>query len=734
MIDSIAKSILQFILSFVVLVFSATAQIHLVPYDTVNLIRNSESLQNPWAGGLNCPQFSTIDLNNDGLEDLVAFERNFYGAVKTYINTGDQNAHAYNYAPEYAYGFPAMHNWMLLRDYNCDGKEDIFTSVPAGIAVYKNVTIEGGLPTFELVTSLLQTIGLEGVTPLFVSPPDVPAIVDIDNDGDLDILTFNTLGSTIEYHKNMTIENNGNCSQLDFELANACWGYFSEDGNNNSVTLYDTCDSKASIPEKSAKHAGSTMLAIDLSGNGVKDLVLGDLTYKNLMMLTNGGTTTNSIMTAFDDAFPSNSTPVNLTVFPAAYHFDYNNDGLKDLVVAPNNPNTSENYQNIWFYQNNGTQDIPEFVYQGNYFLQESMLDVGERSYPVFFDENGDGLMDIIVGNYGYFIETGNYSSRLMLLRNTGSIVLPEFEIISDDYSALGQLGFEGIYPSFGDMDDDGDMDMLIGDEEGSLHYFRNDGVEGDSAIFTLTQPNYNGIDIGQSAKPQIIDVNRDGLPDLLVGERSGTVNYFENTGTPENPAFNTLPSIEEFGQVDVMPECCTGYSAPHLVEDSLGNYMLYVGSEQGYIYQFTNIENNLNGSFYLMDSLYLHGVNISLNGFDINNDGKKEFVYGEFAGGIGLLKDGIPGGLGVRDQRDDLGINIYPNPTSNLLILNFEENNNFEVSIFNYQGEEVFLNGLKKKEEKNLELNVMHLTPGIYFIILQNNENEVFSKKFIKK
>ncbi len=115
-------------------------QIQLIPYDSVAVTSNNENLINPWAGGLNCPQFSEIDLNGDGQKDLVAFERNFYGVIKTYINQGIEGEVNYIHAPEFQLYFPNMRNWMLLRDYNCDGKEDIFTWVPAGMAVYENIS------------------------------------------------------------------------------------------------------------------------------------------------------------------------------------------------------------------------------------------------------------------------------------------------------------------------------------------------------------------------------------------------------------------------------------------------------------------------------------------------------------------------------------------------------------------------------------------------------------------
>lgn len=707
---------------FISLASTGYGQIPLVPYPSVPVIKNGVALANPWAGGLNCPQFSEIDLNGDGIKDLVIFERNFYGAIKTFINNGTSGTVDYSYAPEYQSRFPNLRNWMLLRDYNCDGREDIFTAVPAGVAVYRNDTGPDNKLQFSLVTSLMQTIGLDGQTPLYVSPPDIPSISDIDNDGDLDFLAFNVLGSTVEYHKNLSMENYGNCDYLEYELKNACWGYFSEDGTNNTVTLYDTCEINVPDPEKSAKHAGSTILALDLTGNGVKDLVLGDITYPNLVMLTNGGTTSSAGMIASDTAFPSNNTPVNLTVFPAGYYFDADNDDRKDLVVAPNNPNTAENHDNIWFYKNVGTDNIPEFVFQQNAFLQEGMIDAGERSHPVFFDEDNDGLMDIVMGNFGYFISSGNYSSQLLLLKNTGTSADPSFEVVTNDYSELSAYGFDGIYPAFGDMDADGDLDMITGDEEGLLHYFRNDGGTDNPAEFILNQPNFKGIDVGQSAKPQILDVNRDGLPDLLVGERSGTINYFQNSGTPQTAEFTALPTIELFGAIDVMPECCTGFSTPFMAEDSIGNYLLYVGSEQGKIYLYNNIEDNLEGEFHLADSLYLSGINISLAGADLNGDGELEMVFGEYGGGLGLLKKGIPEDQGISLRTAGRSfLHIYPNPARsrvNIAVADPYKNksNSWSINILNSMGMVIGSHALKK-EDRTLQIELAGYNPGIYFI-----------------
>lgn len=718
------------------------SQIPLIHYDSIVVINSAteDTLINAWAGGLNCPQFSEIDLDGDGNKDLVAFERNFYGAVKTYLNLGSPDNIRYEHAPQYQRYFPQMRNWMLLRDYNCDGKEDIFTSVPAGVAVYRNDSDPGGALQFTLVTSLLQTIGLDGQTPLYVSPPDVPGIADVDGDGDLDILSFNILGSTVEYHKNLSMELYGNCETLEYELKNACWGYFSEDGNNNTVTLFDTCEMNVPDPEKSTLHAGSTILAMDLTGNGATDVVLGDLTFNNLVMVENGGTPTASSMIAIDTMFPSNSVPVDITIFPAAFNVDMNNDGLKDLLVSPNNPNTSENANHIQFYKNTGNAEIPVFEYQQTGFLQEGMIDAGERSFPVFFDENSDGLMDIMVGNFGYFVSNGNYSSQLMLFRNIGTAAEPIFERVTDDYEGFSAFGLHGIYPSFGDMDNDGDQDMITGDEDGLLYYFRNDGGPGNPADFTLSEANYKGIDVGQSAKPQIIDVNRDGLPDLLVGERSGTVNYYQNTGTPENADFSSNPTNDLFGDIDVMPECCTGFSVPFMAEDSTGNHLLYVGSEQGKIYLFNNIENNLDGTFNLVDSLYLSAFNATINGKDINNDGRLEMLFGEYAGGMGLLKYGQPPGVGFNEyKRQNLKIALYPNPAREYVNIYLEglapsqTMDDFVIELYALSG--IRLKSLKMDRSSNpASIFLKDLPEGLYIVRIYNDQVTRHGKLLIRK
>ena len=96
---------------------SATAQpILFEPYQATPLFQNGQRLKLPWAGGLQAPQFNQMDLNWDGLGDIVVFDR-ADEQILTFINTGTITDTSYRYAPEYAGGFPkTLSNWVILAD------------------------------------------------------------------------------------------------------------------------------------------------------------------------------------------------------------------------------------------------------------------------------------------------------------------------------------------------------------------------------------------------------------------------------------------------------------------------------------------------------------------------------------------------------------------------------------------------------------------------------------------
>ena len=126
---------------FCILALSPTqAQLDLTFDNSIPVQAFSATLDLAWGGGLNFAQTSDIDLNCDGIKDLFFFDR-AGNSVVTLLNNGSPGPMAYSITRAYdnVHPFPELHDWVLLRDYNCDGKEDIFAYTNAGFTVYKNI-------------------------------------------------------------------------------------------------------------------------------------------------------------------------------------------------------------------------------------------------------------------------------------------------------------------------------------------------------------------------------------------------------------------------------------------------------------------------------------------------------------------------------------------------------------------------------------------------------------------
>ena len=689
---------------------------------SLTFLENGQEFSSPLSGGINAGQFSNIDLNLDGVMDIVVFDKSG-NKLSPFINdNGD-----FIYAPKYRTNFPNLHDWVLLVDYNCDGKNDIFTYSSGGMAVYLNTSTTE--LEFTLITPLvLSDYGSNNLN-IYISPVDIPAIADIDYDGDLDVLTFSILGGFVEYHKNMSMELYGNCDSLVYEFSESCWGLFYE-GLNSYILNCPSCIcpqiTNTTPTNAKQKHAGSTLLAIDVDNDNDKDLVLGDISYNNLNLLINGGDNQNAIMTAVDSVFPqnySNTLAAEMHVYPASYYIDVTNDGVKDLIVTTNSENNSENFESCWLYENTGQNTSPDFNFIQKDFLQENMIELGTSAFPTFYDYNTDGLLDLVIGNYGYHNPNNDPASSLALFENIGNDSIPKYNLINRDWLGLSTTNLNttlnipalNLSPTFSDLDGDGNKDLIVGDADGKVHFFTNNGGN-----FQITNPNYQNIDVGQFAQPQIIDVNRDGLNDLIIGEQDGTINYLPNSGTTTNAIFDTI--ITNWGGVDVdQSYISTGFSNPTLY-DSSGVYQLFVGSFSGNIYQFTNIDNNLNGQFTVINSTSSNiwdGGKSALALADINNDNNPDMIVGNLSGGISffssdtLLTDTTI--TNVSNQTKNIDFTIYPNPAETNFTIKSSETGT--VTIKNLLGNTIYN---KKKTEDILKINISQFSKGIYVVLFK--------------
>ncbi|MBK9730010.1 MAG: VCBS repeat-containing protein [Chitinophagaceae bacterium] len=696
----------------------------------------------PWVGGLNQAQFSAVDINNDGTDDLFVFDRSG-NKVYTFINHGTPNTVDYTYEPEYEASFPAMENWALIVDYNCDGIADIYTHThnPAtGIRVFKGSYDINNVIQFQLVDDLLQYPFNSFEVNLYVSAVDIPAIVDVNHDGDIDILTFQQNGGYVIYYENQSQENGHGCNDLTYEPVDQCWGDFFESGFRREDSLSVPCPfftgGDDEPDERELRHTGSTLLAFDDDGDHDVELVTGDISFSNIVYLHNGGTPSNALITSQDTVFPSYNLSADVYTFPAAFLVDMNNDGLKDMIVTPNNQVGTENYKCVWYYQNKGTVVTSDFDFQSDIFLVNDMIDVGEGAFPVFFDADNDGLPDLLVGNYGYLnlSSPGTYDGQIAYYRNTGTSTAPSFQLVTIDYADILSLGVKSVYPTFGDLDGDGDADMITGRDDGTLLYFKNTAAAGAPANFVFTSENYAGVDVGNFSTPQLVDANHDGLLDLLIGERDGNLNYYQNTGTASNPVFGAGNNF--FGQVDVRQVgYTTGYSAPYLVQLHPGDdYTLLVGCERGFIFQYTDIENNLSGAFLKADSTYAEiyqGLRATVNGADIDADGKLELLVGNYRGGVTFYNDAP--NVAVPLVSAGQVISVHPNPASEDIQVDIPfsmQHEMIRIIMVNSLGVEIFSDEFKA--ENSLHINSSRFPSGLYFLRMNDEINSFVGKVLI--
>ncbi len=612
----------------------------------IAFIEGGELLESPFAGGLNKPQFSSMDFNQDGLNDVFVFDRVGDKAF-AFLNIGESDSAAYRHVPEYEQHFPELNKWALARDFNCDGVSDIFTRTGTDqIKVYEGYYEESSLRFVEHTDMLLDEEG----EPIFAAFQDLSEFIDVNGDGDIDVLSFEITGDYIMYFENQAQENGLGCAVDYFSLSSWCWGEIEKPVGDIEVLL-GTCPdgppelvSDPDIDLGRQAHPGAALMAFDNDGDGDLDLLLTDQNYGRSNLLINGGDAELAQMISQDSYFPSYNISANVPFFPANFHLDIDGDGNRDLLSAVNGRSySSESYNCAWYYRNAGTDQAPIFEFVQDDFLVSDMVDVGTKARPVFYDYNQDGLMDLVIGNQRY----NNYSSlsiysQLAIYENTGSADTPEFTLLDRDWQGLSELHLEDMQPAFGDLDLDGDADMLIGDSNGKILFFANDAGNYNLDVTALS------ISVSSFAAPQLFDLDEDGFLDLLIGDRDGRISYYRNDALEEGFAFSLV--TDSLGGIDVDNQFgIAGQAVPFACHYGPEQRLhFFVGSETGQVYQYLVGESILEENYSLIDDdLYFYSDKSmqfsSITIADLNADGYLEIALGNERGGLHILEAKCP-------------------------------------------------------------------------------------------
>jgi len=406
----------------------------------------------------------------------------------------------------------------------------------------------------------------------------LPTLVDIDDDGDLDLFVHGgnrQQGNNGELH---FFRNDGTAAIPDWTHVTA--NYFGRykqpvqfadmdaDGDFDAVLagwpweeegfIYYENIGTAAAPAWVLRttdmvgdgNSEGTFTLVDINGDGDFDLFYTisweeeGSSYTSIVFYENTGTPAAPAWTFVTDRYggiigakePWQPAPPDLSWFASIRFADIDADGDPDMFLGGS--------EHVSHYRNDGTASTPVWTFVTDSYGIGVPYDGGMMHYVVAFgDLDGNNTLDVVAGH-----ELG----WLISFRNTGTPSAASWELWVDGMLPLDYCGFAN--PALTDIDNDGDLDMILGLASPSVNdahfvFLRNDGTRA-APLWTYVTGDFGGIDeewaLGSKA-PTFVDIDGDGDQDLFIGagpffgQQDGTVYFYENTGTPAVAVFTLI-------------------------------------------------------------------------------------------------------------------------------------------------------------------------------------------------
>ncbi len=463
------------------------------------------------------PKPATVDIDHDG--DLDVFVGDKYGNIHFFRNVGGKDVvrRLKEDKENNPLGFVALDNLLspAFMDVDNDGDFDLLAGTILGGTHFFRNTGTNSTPQFEEQTGASNPFdGVSGaVTPYGSRGPALPTFADIDNDSDLDLI----VGSSYMYDSK-------------YSYAPAVQVFYNNAGtftSGNSGIFGDL-------------NYGSrrTLTFVDLDGDDDIDVLAGSENVSVRAFFNNGE--------GFSEQYgawnPTTHTgnPLNGTYLSSNVWMnmaDMDSDGDLDLLVGTGyNYTTAQNTPPIRYFENTG-----EFVFElrnGLNITPFDGVDVTQEATQTFTDIDNDGDIDAILG--------GKYNFHLTIFKNIDGF------LVEDPENPMADLEiFDTTQPVFVDIDADDDQDLFVANNSTVLFFQNNNGTFEEAAT-PLDVSSFN------RPSPAFLDLDHDEDLDALVFNLSTfEIEYFRNTGDKENPAFTA----------DVAPDPFEGFNFQYITK-----------------------------------------------------------------------------------------------------------------------------------------------------------------------
>ncbi len=731
--------------------FSLTSANAQLKYDSVvdlHITIGGQLIPNTSSGGFSNPRMQAIDLDNDGYKDMIVFDPPSYpGRLMAFRNTkstGSQNL-SLEYAPEFQKYLPEVEDYVLVRDMNCDGVDDIIDRGFSGTRIhYGAYDADGNWYSTHYFEPQYKKPNLIDSGNIYVAPNgDIPLIADMDGDGDIDILAFDVLFPGLTFYKNYQDEYELSCDSNFYIYETLCYQHLRRRDSIWSTDFVCKTDGSG----KTTHTMGVTMEAIDMDGDGDLDILSGSSTTQFINVLYNTGTAASPIFNTQDTFLRSTNGTMGLVDDYAVVNIlDYNNDKTPDFVLTNNNYGTDDVNQ-FRAMKNTSSTHVNMVDDPGNFF-EHFTLDFGSDSHPVLHDQDGDGDLDLIV-SVGERTANGVVTpSRVVYLENYGTPTSPMFRMKNDDYLQLSTSSYLNLVPSFGDIDNDGDDDLLLGHKDGFIIYENTVPSPALPPIYAAPVLSFPALDSAELTYPSrdfsylapvFYDLDDDGDQDILCGEKYGNLLYFKNAGTADTIHYEISTTL--LGLIDVSgdgdpfyaPGAWEGFSTPSIgIIDSTDSARLLIGCYDGYIYSY-DLGDELS-SFTLRDSFitgrdFIRAYSAPTVG-DLFGTPEKVIITGTSHGGLqtftGNYEDTT---IGIHTL-DNLGLELYPNPTTGRVFVKSENPNmRYRYSLYNVLGAII-----SRGEVQQGYIDLPILPQHSYLLYLENEDGEFATQKLLGK